>query len=100
MIKSDLIEEVSRQQGLTRKEAEIAVNTVFDSIAQALTEGSRVELRGFGSFGCKERNARRGRNPKTGSGVDIPAKRVVFFKTGKALRERVDETDEDGSPSA
>ena len=91
MTKSSLINQIGQQLNLTRKEAEMAVNTVFDSISNSLERGNRVELRGFGSFGLKERRAREGRNPKTGEKVMVEAKRVLFFKAGKALRERVDQ---------
>lgn len=91
MTKSSLISLIGQQLQLTRKEAELAVNTVFDSISHSLEEGNRVELRGFGSFGLKDRRSREGRNPKTGERVMVDAKRVLFFKAGKALRERVDQ---------
>ena len=74
----------------SRKEAESAIDTVFDYIAYSQEGGRRVELREFGSFGLKERRERAGRNPKTGESVAVEAKRVLFFKTGKTLRERVD----------
>ncbi len=90
MTKSLLINLIGQQLHLTRKESELAVNTVFDSISHSLEVGNRVELRGFGSFGLKERRSREGRNPKTGERVMVAAKRVLFFKAGKALRERVD----------
>ena len=90
MTKSLLINLIGQQLHLTRKESELAVNTVFDSISHSLEVGNRVELRGFGSFGLKERRSREGRNPKTGERVMVDAKRVLFFKAGKALRERVD----------
>ena len=75
---------------IKRTDAEAAVDTVFECIAGSLEAGRRVELRGFGSFGLKERHGREGRNPKTGEKVAVEAKRVLFFKTGKALWERVD----------
>lgn len=90
MTKSSLINLIGPPLQLTRKEAELAVNTVFDAISHSLEQGNRVELRGFGSFGLKERRSREGRNPKTGERVLVDAKRVLFFKAGKALRERVD----------
>jgi integration host factor subunit beta len=89
MTKADLIEEVAKQSNLTKKESELIVNTVFDNITDALAKGDKVELRGFGSFRIRHRNARKGRNPKTGSGVNVPEKRVPFFKVGKQLRELV-----------
>ena len=90
MVKSQLIKTVASSCKLQVKDAEIAVNTVLDSITRSLVRGNRVELRGFGSFGLKDRRAREGRNPKNGEAVLVPGKRVLFFKTGKTLRERVD----------
>jgi len=91
MTKSELVELVaSTQDGITRREAEVVVNTVFTAISDALAEGDRVELRGFGSFSTRQRGARTGRNPKTGAAVAVPAKKVPHFKPGKLLRERVD----------
>jgi integration host factor subunit beta len=89
MTKADLVDEVAKVSNLTKKETELIVNTVFDSIASALAKVEKVELRGFGSFRVRRRNARRGRNPKTGSGVSVPEKRVPFFKVGKRLKELV-----------
>jgi len=92
MTKSELVDIISETQGeITRREAEVVVNTIFSAIADALTTGDRVELRGFGSFTTKRRNARTGRNPKTGESVSVPAKVVPHFKPGKELRERVDQ---------
>jgi integration host factor beta subunit len=90
MTKSALINALSRQKNLSRKDAETVVNTVFEEISMSLEQGRRVELRGFGSFGLKDRRSREGRNPKTGDQVMVEAKRVMFFKAGKELRERVD----------
>ena len=90
MTKAELVERVSDQINLTKKQTEVVVNTVFQSITESLSEGKKVELRGFGSFRIRERNARIGRNPKSGAQVDVPAKRVPFFKAGKELRELVD----------
>lgn len=91
MTKSELIEIISNQQDqITRKESEVVVNSVFQAIANALSAGGRVELRGFGSFSTKKRQSRLGRNPKTGESVYVPAKMVPHFKPGKELRERVD----------
>src|SRR3972149_5294530 len=89
MTKADLIDEVSKISNLTKKETETIVNTIFDNITDALAKGDKVELRGFGSFRIRHRNSRKGRNPKTGSAVDVPQKRVPFFKVGKRLRELV-----------
>jgi integration host factor subunit beta len=90
MIKSQLIKQFAIQKDLSAKDAVTVVETVFEEIAASLERGQRVELRGFGSFGLKERRGRRGRNPKTGESVAVAAKRVMFFKAGKELRERVD----------
>ena len=90
MTKAELVEKVSAQINLTNKQTEVVVNTVFQSITDSLSNGKKVELRGFGSFRIRERNARIGRNPKSGVQVDVPAKRVPFFKAGKELRELVD----------
>ena len=90
MKKSQLISQLARYKNLTAKDAETVVETVFDEITQSLERGQRVELRGFGSFGLKQRRARHGRNPKTGDSVRVEAKQVMFFKAGKELRERVD----------
>ncbi len=92
MTKSELVEMIAEKQGsITRREAEVVVNTIFSAIGDALADGDRVELRGFGSFTTKHRNARIGRNPKTGESVHVPAKVVPHFKPGKELRERVDQ---------
>ena len=91
MTKSQLTVLLAQQHILPRKDALAAVDAVFNAIASSLEAGQRVELRGFGSFGLKERRERTGRNPKTGESVVVEAKRVVFFRTGKALRERVDQ---------
>jgi len=91
MTKSELIEIVSnRQEQITRYEAEVVINSVFQAISDALANGNRVELRGFGSFSIRERRDRMGRNPKTGESVYVPSKLVPHFKPGKELRERVD----------
>lgn len=88
MTKSVLIEKVAERVGsLTRKQTEFVVETVFDSIKEALIRGEKIEIRGFGNFKPKHRKPRKARNPKTGEKVDVPAKRVLHFKVGKALRE-------------
>jgi integration host factor subunit beta len=91
MTKAELVEKVANQINLTKKQTEVVVNTVFSSITDSLAEGKKVELRGFGSFRIRQRNARVGRNPKSGEKVDVPSKKVPFFKAGKELRELVDE---------
>jgi integration host factor subunit beta len=87
MTKAELVEEVSEKTGLPKKQAEIVVNTVFESIVETLKTGEKIELRGFGSFRIRQRDSRTGRNPKTGDKVDVPAKRIPYFKPGKELRE-------------
>lgn len=90
MTKSELIEQLTTgNEALNKREAELIVNSIFDTIGQALVEGDRVEIRGFGSFTVRERDAREARNPKSGDIVQISAKKTPFFKTGKELRERV-----------
>lgn len=90
MTKSELIEQLSCENAcLNKREAELIVNSIFDSIGDALVDGNRVEIRGFGSFTVRERDAREARNPKSGEIVRITAKKTPFFKTGKELRERV-----------
>ncbi|MBN2372738.1 integration host factor subunit beta [bacterium] len=90
MTKADLILEIAKQTSLTKKESETVIKTVFESINNALSSGDKVELRGFGSFRVRDRKSRQGRNPKTGDTVNVPAKRVPFFKAGKELRSLVD----------
>jgi integration host factor subunit beta len=90
MIKSELIQQISQKNPhLYQRDVERIINTVFDKIVEALGNGDRVELRGFGAFSVKERQSREGRNPRTGAAVQVEAKRVPFFKTGKELRERL-----------
>jgi integration host factor subunit beta len=90
MTKSELIEKVVQSHGMLNiKVSEIVVNTVFDSIEEALKAGDKVEIRGFGSFTIRERLGREARNPKSGEVVSIPSKKTPFFKTGKELKERV-----------
>jgi integration host factor subunit beta len=89
MTKAELVDEVGRQAALTRKHSEVIVDAVFSSILEALQRGDKIELRGFGSFRIRKRGSRTGRNPKTGEGVVVPAKRVPYFKPGKELRELI-----------
>jgi len=94
MIKSELIQQISQKNPhLYQRDVERIINTVFDKIVEALGNGDRVELRGFGAFSVKERQSREGRNPRTGAAVQVEAKRVPFFKTGKELRERLNSHD-------
>lgn len=91
MTRSDLVIALSERFGqLNQRDAEMAVKAILDTIAKALEEGHRVEIRGFGSFSVSYRPARLGRNPRSGESVQIPEKRVPHFKPGKALREQVD----------
>lgn len=88
MTRSALIEKVSEKvEGLTLKQTEIVIDTVFESIKTALERGEKVEIRGFGNFRLKERQPRKARNPKTGESVEVPGKKAIRFKVGKALRE-------------
>jgi integration host factor subunit beta len=90
MTKSELIEQLSiNNEQLNKRESELVINTIFDSIGGELVQGGRVEIRGFGSFTIRSRDAREARNPKSGDVVMIAEKKTPFFKTGKELRERV-----------
>jgi integration host factor subunit beta len=89
MTKADLIEEVSRVVEMTRKESEVIVEAIFDSIVRSLRGGDKIEIRGFGSFRTRQRRGRIGRNPKTGAKVDVPPKRIPFFKPSKELKDFV-----------
>ncbi len=92
MTKSELIQALAQDNPrLYHRDVERIVSTVFDEISDALARGDRVELRGFGAFSVKERAARVGRNPRTGASVTVPEKYVPFFKSGKELRQRVNE---------
>ncbi len=90
MTKSELVQILAEQNPhLYLRDVEKIVDTIFEEITKALTNGDRVELRGFGAFSVKKRDARIGRNPRTGEAVEIAAKNLPFFKTGKALRDRL-----------
>ena len=92
MIKSELIARlVDANPHLYQRDVERIVNTIFEEITNTLAEGNRVELRGFGAFSVKHRPSRTGRNPRTGQAVDVPAKSVPYFKTGKDLREKLND---------
>jgi integration host factor subunit beta len=91
MTKAELVEEVSRVSDLTKKHSEVIVDTVFKSIITALHRGEKIELRGFGSFRLRRREPRKGRNPKTGDKVDVPPKKVPYFKPGKELKELIND---------
>ncbi len=90
MIRSELLAALAKENpGLRAEEVERVVDVIFDEIANRLAEGGRVELRGFGAFSTRERQARKGRNPRTGETVDVPGKRVPYFKPGKEMRQRL-----------
>src|SRR6476660_4474605 len=102
MTKAELIEEVSKVVEMTRKDSETIVETIFDSIVNSLHKGDKIEIRGFGSFRTRQRQPRVGRNPKTGSRVEVPSKRIPYFKPSKELKDLVNndssEVAETGSP--
>jgi integration host factor subunit beta len=105
MTKAELVDEVARVVQLTKKQAEAIVNVVFDSIVQSLRSGQKIELRGFGSFRLRSRKSRTGRNPKTGEKVDVPSKKIPYFKPGKELKELINralaaQENPGGSPDA
>ena len=89
MTKAELIEDVSRVVEMSRKDSEIIVETIFDSIVKSLKAGDKIEIRGFGSFRTRQRKPRIGRNPKTGARVDVPAKKIPYFKPSKELKDLV-----------
>ncbi len=89
MTKADLVEQVTALGDLTRRDSEVIVETIFDSVIHALQSGDKIEIRGFGSFRIRSRNARTGRNPKTGAKVEVPAKRIPYFKPSKELRHLI-----------
>ncbi len=89
MTKADLVDQVTARGDLTRRDGEIIVDVLFDSVIGALKSGDKIEIRGFGSFRTRQRNPRIGRNPKTGAKVDVPAKKVPFFKPSKELRDMI-----------
>lgn len=91
MLRSELIRKTAEESDLTFAQTEAAVNAVFDTIVDALERGERVEIRSFGVFTVRERQARPGRNPRTGEAVEVAAKHVPFFKAGKAIRNRLNE---------
>jgi integration host factor subunit beta len=92
MTKADLIKDVALAVEMSGKEAEVIVDTIFENIVKSLQGGDKIEIRGFGSFRTRQRNARVGRNPKTGARVDVPAKKIPFFKPSKELKDLVNGT--------
>ena len=91
MNRSEIVDELAAKFGnLTKSDTELAVNTIFETLTDALVAGRRIEIRGFGSFSMTQRQARLRRDPRNGKSVTVPARRVVHFKPGKALRESVD----------
>jgi integration host factor subunit beta len=100
MTKAELVEEVSRVSDLTKKHSEVIVDTVFKSIIDALHRGEKIELRGFGSFRLRRREPRKGRNPKTGDKVDVPPKKVPYFKPGKELKDLINREPEPAPPAS
>ncbi len=93
MTKADLVDGVTASGDLTRRDGEVIVDTFFEGIIDAIRGDEKVEIRGFGSFRIRQRNARIGRNPKTGDKVEVPAKRVPYFKPSKELRDLVNATE-------
>jgi integration host factor subunit beta len=101
MTKAELIEEVSRVVEMTRKDSEVIVEAIFDSIVKSLRSGDKIEIRGFGSFRTRQRQPRVGRNPKTGTRVEVPSKRIPYFKPSKELKDLVNTSaGSDGQPAA
>jgi integration host factor subunit beta len=98
MTKAELIEEVSRVVEMTRKDSEVIVEAIFDSIVRSLRGGDKIEIRGFGSFRTRQRQPRVGRNPKTGTRVEVPSKRIPYFKPSKELKDLVNNSS--GEPVA
>ena len=97
MTKAERVDEVARVVQLTKKQAETIVNIVFDSIVESLRSGQKIELRGFGSFRLRNRKSRTGRNPKTGEKVEVPSKKIPYFKPGKELKELINRAIAEGT---
>ena len=100
MTKAELIEEVSRVVEMTRKDSEVIVEAIFDSIVRSLRGGDKIEIRGFGSFRTRQRQPRVGRNPKTGTRVEVPSKRIPYFKPSKELKDLVNTTGSEAAAPA
>ena len=99
MTKADLIDEVSRAVEMTRKDSELIVETIFESIVGALRSSDKIEIRGFGSFRTRQRQSRVGRNPKTGARVEVPPKKVPYFKPSKDLKDLINGSKPVATPS-
>jgi len=99
LTKADLIEEVLRVTEVPRRDSETIVETIFGSIIQSLQKGEKIEIRGFGSFRTRQRRGRVGRNPKTGEKVEVPAKKIPFFKPSKELKDFVNNSEAAGAVS-
>jgi integration host factor subunit beta len=100
MTKAELIDDVSRATEMSRKDSEIIVETIFGSIVKSLRTGDKIEIRGFGSFRTRQREARVGRNPKTGARVDVPPKKIPYFKPSKELKDLVNTVGAVAAPAA
>jgi integration host factor subunit beta len=100
MTKAELIEDVSQAIEMSRKDSEIVVETIFESIVRSLRSGDKIEIRGFGSFRTRQREARIGRNPKTGARVEVPPKKIPYFKPSKELKDLVNNNSVAAAPSA
>src|SRR5262249_34871658 len=100
MTKAELIEEVSRVVEMTRKDSEVIVEAIFDSVVRSLRTGDKIEIRGFGSFRTRQRQPRVARNPKTGARVEVPAKRIPYFKPSKELKDLVNGEEPGTAPPA
>jgi len=99
MTKADLIRDVAKAVEMSSRDSEVIVDTIFDNIVKSLREGDKIEIRGFGSFRTRQRNARIGRNPKTGARVDVPAKKIPFFKPSRELKDLVNGVQAPAAPS-
>jgi nucleoid DNA-binding protein len=91
MIKADLINKISEEMSISKQEAEAGVNIFFQTIKEALQRGEEIELRGFGSFRFRDRGGRAGRNPRTGEPVEVPPKKVLYFKPSKLLKNLINQ---------
>ena len=100
MLKSDLINILVVKRGVTQKQAEATIETIFESMKTALCRGENIEIRGLGAFHVKHYEGYQGRNPKTGEVIPVKPKRGILFRTGKELRDRVNRSEEDGTPES